>query len=168
MNIDPEKIIKSAAPGTAIYARVHRPEPHTDFLVREESTVIKQLKNPPVALRTGLFLQNNIALVVVMFWIGSNPDQIFETWWNYHQTGDGHKHFGDMITQDNIAIHIYGDSGKVEKSIKINNSLKDFFKKALEKIYTLPAWLMDDFDTARDAIYKLYPNPGTLWRSLEK
>jgi hypothetical protein len=108
MNIDPEQIIKSASPGHAIYARVHRPEPHTDFLVREETSVINSLKNPTVALRTGLFIQNNIVLIAVMFRIGPNPDQLFETWWNYHQTGDGHKHFEDMIKQDDFAIHMMG------------------------------------------------------------
>lgn len=166
MNIDPEQTIKSASPGTTIYARVHRPEPHTDFLVREETSVIQQLRNPAVTLRTGLMIQNNVALVVVMFRIGSNPDQLFETWWNYHQTGDGHKHFEDMTKQNNFAIHLYGDSGCIEKSIQVNNSIKDFFQDTLKKIYTIPAWHMDDFDTARDEIYKQYPTPGKLWKAL--
>lgn len=170
MLIDPEQIIKSAAPGTAIFSRVYRPEAHTDFLVREETEVINRLRNPIVTLRSGMFIQRTLPLIVVMFRIGENPDQTFETWWNYHQIGvDGHKYFEDMTTQDNFAIHLYGDSGEVEKSIQVNNSLKDFFMVALKKILAhQDVWQMHEFDDARDEIYQQYPTAGKLWKYLYK
>jgi hypothetical protein len=166
MLIDPEKIIIQYQPGMAIYTRVYRPEPHTDFLIREESSIIKKLKNPIITIRPGLFIQNGVALVVIMFQIGSHPNQIFETWWNYHQTGDGKKYFEDMATQDNTAFHLYGDSRQVEKSIQIPNSLKDFFKESIEEIKKLPPWNMQNFDKERETIYQQHPTPSGLWLAL--
>lgn len=166
MSIDPEKIISQQQPGTAIYARVYRPEPHTDFLIREESRTIRnKLINPIVTIRPCLLIQNNVALAVVMFQLGSDPEQIFETYWNYHQTGEGEKYFLDMSTQDNIAFHLYGDSKKIEKSIQIPNSLKDFFKKAIEEIQKLPAWSMQGFDREKERLYQQHTMQG-LWDAL--
>jgi len=167
MLIDPQKIILQSPPGTAIYASVFRPEQHIDFLIREESKIIQnRLKNPIITVRPGLLIQNNIAVVVVMFQLGSEPEQIFETWWNYYQK-EGGKYFRGMAIQDNIAFHLYGDTKKVEKSIQIPNSLQGFFQQ-IEEIKELPPWSMQEFDEERERIYQQYPTPSALWDALFK
>jgi len=164
---DPGNVIASMPPGSAIYARIGRPEMHTDFLVREESATIQLLVNPIVTIRPRLFVEHDIAVLVVMFQAGDNPEQIFETWWNYHQPdGYGETVFRDMMTQVDVAIHWYGDSGTVEKSTVIRNSLRDYFGMATEKIRALPPWTMQEFNDAREVIYKRRPTLAALWREL--
>jgi hypothetical protein len=166
--IDPEKLIIRMPPGSAVYAVTHRPEAHLDFLVREKSNVIRnRLRNPIVTIRPGLFIQDGVGLLTVMFLLGSDMEQLYETWFNYRASGqDGEQILDLMTTQENIAFHLYGDSLKVEKSVVINNSIGGFFTTAAAEIRKLPPWSMQQFDRARDVIYRKHPSPEALWKAL--
>jgi hypothetical protein len=141
----------------------------TDFYVREDSNTIKtSLRNPQIRIRAGLIEQDNISLIPVMFWLGKHPNQLFETWWNYHATADfGKKCMETMAEQTNIAFHLYGDKGLLDKSILLpRNPLQEFFKQSLEKLKNTPEWSMDEFDNARDKIYQEY-QPMDLWELIK-
>jgi hypothetical protein len=165
--VDPQDIIVQMPPGSSIYGRVFRPDPHTDFYVREETKIIKSLRNPVIIVRPGVFYLSGIALVPVMFQIGKNPDQLFETWFNYYAPGeDGKKAMKTLITQDTIGFHFYGSNGQKVKSSVIKNGLQEFFRDAREGCVKLPPWSMSAFDTARAELYQQYPSPMLLWKKL--
>lgn len=165
--VNPQDVIIQMPPGSAIYGRIFRPGPFTDFYVREETKVIKSFHNPVIVIRPGIFYMAYIALVVVMFQIGKHPDQIFETWFNYYATNeDGKKAFESLTTQENIAFHLYGNGGQKVKSIVINNNLKNFFEAAITGIEKIQPWLMSDFDKARAKLYLQFPTPSALWKKL--
>lgn len=169
--IDPKDFIISNNPGSAIYCITRRPEQRVDFLVKEESSIIKKLINPIVSIKAGLYHYNNVTLVTVMFLIGTNMDQLFETWFNYHATGgQGQTAFSLMTTQEDIGFHLYGDSNKVEKGIVIPNNLKlkEFFANASKIISQIPPWGMAEFDKEREILYKKYPTLEDLWKALSK
>lgn len=162
--IDPEQIIIVSPPGTAIYCRLLRPDPHIDFLIREESARIATLKNPVIVFRTDLFPNPSISPVTVLFKCGT---EIYETWWNYYQdSGQGPDIFQEMADQTDLALHFYGDSLKVEKSVVVRNSLAPFFRDAIARIQKLPAWSMRDFDHEREKIYQKYPSVLELWDAI--
>ena len=165
--VDPQEVIAHMPPGMAIYGRVFRPTPCTDFFVREETRIVKGFHDPIVKLRPGAFYHPDIVLIVVMFQVGGNADQIFETWFNYYAGESmGKIAFEDLGTQENIGFHFYGDNGRRIKSVAIKNSLKDFFISATEGAQKVVPWSMPAFDSARDKLYKNYPTPGVLWDHL--
>jgi hypothetical protein len=102
-----------------------------------------------------------------MFWMGKHPHQLFETWWNYHSTNEFGKNCMETMTkQENIAFHLYGDQGLLEKSILLpRNPLKSFFTNILEKLKDTSPWSMKEFDAARETIYQQY-KPMELWELL--
>ncbi len=165
---DAEKIICSSSPGAAIFALTHRPDPRIDFLIREETFFIKQLTTSKIALRARLFNKNNVALLLIMFQIGINSPRIFTTFWDYHmEGGSGKPVFELMSNQEDIAFHLYGDSKKIEQSILMGNSFRNFFKAAIEKIQLLPQWNAQQFENEREEILKTYPTTEALWEAIK-
>lgn len=163
-----ENIISSAPTGAAIFGLTHRPEPRADFLVREESSVIKKLTTTKISLRARLFNKNNVALILIMFQIGNNPPRLFETFWNYYMESEyGKMIFELMSTQDDIAVHLYGESGTIEQSILMNNSFRNFFKAAIKKIQDMPQWSVEQFDKEKEELHRIYPSIETLWEAIK-
>src|SRR5512137_626797 len=85
---DPAKWIKTAPAGTMVYARqsIAPGAPlNTGLLIREEPQRVAAFgRDPLVALRAVTFEQSGVLLVVILVKIGS---ELYETWFNYHQTG---------------------------------------------------------------------------------
>jgi hypothetical protein len=136
-------------------------------MVREDSRIIGRLHKPPITFRGGAFYGPDILLVAVMFQIGPHPDLIYETWFNYYEpTGAGKKALEGLARQRTIAFHLYGDRGKWQASITINNSRKDFFRAAAERGAKIAPWSMTAFDGVRESLYTLYPSPLAFWKAL--
>lgn len=155
-------------PGSSIALHSDRPASRTEFIAREKTPVINSIpKNPIITVRTGFYVNNAVAVVAVMFDIGSNTHAPFETWLNYHESGDDvKKQFHDLASQPTITFHIYGDSLTCERSISINNSIKGFFQSITPQITELPPWRMNQFDAARELLYLSHPTTNSLWEAL--
>lgn len=165
---NPEIIICSSTPGTAIFALTRRPDPRIDFLVREESSVIRQLTTTKIAIRAKLFNKNSVALILIMFQIGSNTPRIFSTFWNYYMEGSNEKlAFELMSNQEDIAFHIYGDSKTIEQSILMGNSFRNFFKSGIEMLKIMPQWSSEQFQKEKEDLLRNYPTTEALWEAIK-
>jgi len=163
-----ESAIGSSLPGTASFALTYRPEPRVDFLVREESSVIKNLATTKVTIRAKLFNKNNVIIILIMFQIGDNDIHIFDTFWNYHmEGGNGSLVFELMSKQEDIAFHLYGDSKIIEQSMLMGNVFKNFFKASIKKIENLPHWSVEQFEKEKEELCRTYPTTEDLWEAIK-
>ncbi len=158
--------ISSSPIGTVIFGVTHRPEPRIDFLLREETAFINQLTTAKIPFRVRLFKRNDIAIIVVMFQLGTTS-RLYETFWNYYEEGCGEGLFRLISNQDDIAVHLYGDSGSIEKSILMGNIFKGFFKAAETKIRIVPYWSAEQFQKELDELRIIYPSKEALWEALK-
>ncbi len=166
---DPQAIIQSAPPGTALYARIDAGQGwETAIFIREESARIAELgAGPRVEIRTALLVEGDVALIPLFVRLGASHEKVYETWLNAHQTGGGMQFLADLATQPRIAVILYGDRGR-ERAIQSPNLLRDSFAEILARVGPLPAWTMAEFDAARERLYTRYPSPGALWQGLER
>jgi hypothetical protein len=162
MILDPAAAMINVDPGMAMAARITKPEPHTDFFVREETTVIKTFRNPVIIVRPGVVMQMGVVVVMVLFQIGA---RVFETWWNYFEEG-GEELFHDLATQEAITFHFYGEKGKREKSTKVRNPLRGLFGTLAEDIPGMRRWTPADFEKAKERLFEQYRTPLELWEEL--
>lgn len=164
---DSENIIIASPPGTAIYALTNRPDPRIDFLVREHSKLINEYSpKTKITIRARFFNRNNVAIILIMFQIGSEASNIFSTFWNYYGE-NGNLAFSLMSSQDDIAFHLYGESKKIERSILMANSFRNFFKAARKKIETIPPWTLEQFEREKGEILKTYLTYSALWEAIK-
>lgn len=164
---DSENIIIASPIGTVIYGLTNRPDPRIDFLVREDSNLINEYSpKTKIAIRARLFIRNKVALLLIMFQIGSDSSNIFSTFWNYYEEG-GNLAFSLMSSQDDIAFHLYGESKKIERSILMANSFRNFFKAAIKKIETIPPWTLEQFEREKGEILKTYSTYLGLWEAIK-
>lgn len=147
----------------------------TDFIVRDSTEVIKSLEpDPPIALVAGLVHDvvgegRAVCSVVVMFQLGSDPANLFEIFFNYHDSsGKAPEIFRDLATQDTIAFHCYGDGGEKLRTIVVPNKHQNFWQSVTKKIRSMKPWSMEDFDMAKTRIYDKYPTPFLLFEALRK
>jgi len=162
---DPVSMIAMAPAGKAIYGRVGESADslRTSILIQEEMKYIKGLRtNPIVEIRSGLFDYSGIGLVAVMFKFNHDDDMIYETWWNYYQTGGGEKYFTDICQSPDLDLHIFCGQEKV-KSVRIYNSLKEPFMQKVVYLKSRKEWSMADFDRERENLYRKYPTVKELW-----
>ncbi len=159
---DPTTVMINMEPGTAVAGRIGKPEPHTDFFVREDPAIIKTLRNPVIIMRPGVVVQMGVVVVMVLFQIGS---RVFETWWNYYEEG-GDELFRDLATQEAITFHFYGKNGKREKSTKVRNPLRGLFGRLAEDIPGMRRWGPTDFEKAKEKLFEQYRTPLELWEEL--
>ncbi len=163
-----DNIIKSSPIGAAIFALTHRPDPKVDFLVREDTSVIRELGKTKIYLRARLFIKSNVALLLIMFRLGDNAPRLFETYWNYHMDGVyGKILFELMSNQEDVAFHLYGESGTIEHSILMHNSLRNFFKAVIKKIQDMPQWSIEQFEKEKEELRKIYPTTEDLWEAIK-
>lgn len=161
---DPLEVLRQFPPETMIYGRASYDggPMETCLYIKEDMRYIKKIKyNPYFSLRTAMYEQGGVALVVVMVQPNGDDDMIYESWWNYHQTGGGEKYFRDIMSQDRIVIHfIDAATGEIALSKQVKNSLKNAFIGMMSRLMDWPQWTMGDFDAARDTVYKKYRRPS--------
>ena len=167
MLANPEAVIKRAPPGTMIYARVTLyGKDVTAFLIREESARIARWhrERVQVQLRAAVLPVGDVVPAVFMVRLG---DEIYEAWLNVHQRGmDGFVPLRDLARQDEVHFILYGDGGERGGKISVLNSIQGFAKEALTTLRSSPAWSMEDFDAAREQIYREHPTVADLWEAL--
>jgi hypothetical protein len=164
---DPETIIIAAPAGSAIYGRVSidGAPMRTVLMIREDDARINALGSAP-AIRLKFATFDAGAVVPAVLMIGIAGGELYETWWNYHQPGGiGATHFADMSTQADVPVLFYDARGR-RRAITVRNRLQRAFANATAQIEALPAWSMQDFDTAREGVYARYPDVRDLWRAI--
>jgi hypothetical protein len=115
-------------------------------------------------VRAGLLQDRDVYLIAVML---RTPDgELYETWFNYWQTGGGREYLEDWSRQKSLALLFYGDRGTRERQILIVNPLADLAGQALPVLEATTPWSMANFDAAKARICEAYPDLAALWEAL--
>ncbi len=104
-------------------------------------------------------------LVATMLKIGTGKDaRLYGCWWNFHRE-DNKESFFDISSQDRISIHFF--TPEYSLVIEVPNRFQDLFAQVLEEVKGPTSWTTQLFDLAREAVDKIYPQPGDLWRAVK-
>jgi hypothetical protein len=92
--------------------------------------------------------------------------QAATAWWGEVEAPHGGNNPVPLLAaQERITIHFYDSTETPERSLQVFNSLRGFFA-SIEQTAIVRPWTMRQFDTAREAVYRQYPEIMDLWRSL--
>jgi len=167
--INADYIVMQSSPGLMLYARFQAESEgevseQTGLLIREDMEHIKALpRHPVIEARAGLFNEGDVQLLAIMVKV---QDELYETWFNYHQRGENsEKYLNDWVEQEDLAVIFFSGTG-LERSVRIRNLLSDLGRRALPLLREAEPWSMEDFDAARARLYERYPTVGDLWKAL--
>jgi hypothetical protein len=164
--VHPEDVIRRAPVGSCIYSltRLDTSPEEVDFLIREETARIEAWENPPIELRSANMDQGGVILVPILARVG---EDLYECWVNhYAEEVRFRRVLGTLAIQERLVLHFYGDQGELVRSLRVSNPHRDFFAEAARRCEATAPWTMQEFDTAREAIYRWHPSVSDLWRAL--
>ena len=154
--VDVETLVKSLKPGLAAFGRfsmVPGSKMETCFFICDEKCRVDAVpRMPNIYFKAIMFEQQNtvpVAVLVKIEGIGSP----YDTWWNF-QNKAIQGYVDDIIAQDYVLVHICSNQ-KMEKSIKVKNSLIEPFGKFSEKVLKVGSWKTDQ------DMWDFLGNPGS-------
>lgn len=165
IEMDPSDFIRTASPGTMIFARCERQEAiETCALARASSSDIqRQTTSYPFRMRAAVFQIGTILLLPVLLRVHSaERSPLYEAWINPGPE-DGRVYVEDLARQSNLQIYFYGESGTVEKAVSIDNTLSPFFRGLLDKTSGGASRSREEYDYAMDIFCKRYSRE-VLWK----
>lgn len=163
-------VLHRTRPGTAFFARQRSDEGPwaLSWFVREEPRWIEQLgPNPPVHFRAGMFLErvngNDVAVVPLLLRVGPESWQsLYETWINPFTSPA----LELLCSQAILEVNLYADERRLVRRLVIANPLQDFANIALSRLANLSYDGASHYETAREQLFKQYPQLQTLWTML--
>ena len=112
--MDIYSFINFAQPGTMICDTFNfiNSTQETALLIKENPAKLRIIPRRPVHIefRTGLVRFPDMYLVPLLIQVDYNPGLTYETWLNYHQSGDVKRIFQLLTVQDYIHIFFYHQS----------------------------------------------------------
>ncbi len=169
---DPVPLLRGSPCGNAwfIRERDEEGEPAVALFVRAGGGRLARLgANPPVEFRAGLLGPEGVdlALVLVLVRIGTEvPDDLYEGWVN--ECPQGLEEALELLAyQPDIAIHLYGEDCRRERTVRVPNPLQEFARESLRVVADALPCTPDDFYQARNAVYKQYRSVWSLWRAMK-
>lgn len=151
--------------GAAGYARFRQPSGSSiaAFLIREPGSAIRSLPaKPTIEVRTGLFQRFGVAVIPIMFLIEA---KVYETWVNI-QAPEHLDVMRDLATQDILVFAFYDTDTQAIREITMNNLLRYRFSKLIASAQAVGSWTDEQFDAAKDELYREYPSPRALWAAI--
>ncbi len=162
---DPITHLLRSAPGTGTFAPGNvEGKPATIFIIREDLQHLSKFPSNEVDvhLRSSLISLNNVALLPVLIKIDT---ELYETWWNWHNPY-AQKCFLNILSQEKLLFSFYIDQPQPKRIIQLPNLLKSDFKTYHDYLTKMQLWAMQDFDNARNILYKTVTSPQALWDAL--
>ncbi|MGR3219657.1 MAG: hypothetical protein ACUZ8H_07550 [Candidatus Anammoxibacter sp.] len=162
--VDVETLVKSLKPGLAAFGRFSM-EPgskaETCFFICDEKHRVDAVPHMPnIYFKAIMFEQQSTVPVAVLLNI-EGIGSPYDTWWNF-QTKAVQGYVDDIILQSHVSVHICSDR-KMEKSIKVKNSLREPFEKFRDRALQVGSWTTDQFIHAHGLICKKYQSVQEMW-----
>ncbi|MGR3319863.1 MAG: hypothetical protein ACUZ8O_15460 [Candidatus Anammoxibacter sp.] len=162
--VDVETLVKSLKPGLAAFGRFSMTpgsKMETCFFICDEKYRIDAVpSSPKIYFKAVMFEKQGTVPVAVLIKIEGIGGP-YDTWWNFQAKGV-QGYVDDMILQSHVLVHICSDQ-KMEKSIKVENSLKEPFEKFRESALKVGSWTKDQFICAHGEICKKYQSVQEMW-----
>jgi len=155
--------------GTMVYDLVIVDNKETEFvfMVKEETKYINRHKyRPSIQLRTGLLNISGVWIIPFMILINQDFDMLYETVFNYYQTGGGKKYFDVLKKQEYIDIMFFDEKNENARNIRINNQLQNEITEYNMRVASIKPWSMNQFDKAKQKMFEKYLRPTDLWNEL--
>jgi hypothetical protein len=166
--VDPVEVLRRAPRGTALFAI--GPDGAASLFVSADADRIDALgADPDIEFRTGVFTPpgTGLALVPILVRIGSDEaENVYESWLNDSPGG-----FAGVLAalagQERIALPIYGDGSRLERTLEVQNPFTDFARQILAAHPGAATVSADAVHQAKQVVYKQYPSARALWKALK-
>ena len=90
---------------------------------------------------------------------------VYETWINQHAP-DQSETLTTLAEQRSLVVHLYIDDGRLGRTLVLINEIQNCWRQALAEIAARPPWSMQEFDQAREQLYRQYAEPWDLWQQI--
>lgn len=149
---------------------------YTAFVIKEEDRIIEQIKsksNTNITFAFGCLpikinLNKKVDVLTFLVLLNNNYDMLYESYINFNSSDNGNSK--DMIyllsKQDIIPILIFDKTIKCKVSLNYRNEKKDIFRQVYNYLKNCKPWSMNDFNLAKEYIYKKYPTPEDLFKHI--
>jgi hypothetical protein len=139
------------------------------FIIKETMDFInKYPHNPKIELRTGLLKIDNIQIVPMMILVNQDYDMMYECTLNiFNPVNESMCLLKQLGKQDFIPIIFFNPANNPVRKLMIKNNIQEFFEEVIMRMSSFPAWEMDEFDKAKQVMYKNFSTPKLLWNALE-
>ena len=139
------------------------------FLIKDTSDFInKYPHNPKIELRTGLLKIDKIQIIPMMILVNKDFDMLYECTLNvFNPINESMCLLKQLVKQEFIPIIFFNLANEPVRKLLIKNNIQEFFEEVIMRLSSFPAWEMDEFDKAKQVMYKNFSTPQLLWNALE-
>ncbi len=166
MNV--ETIVKTLPPGSALFGRYSVKaggEMETGLFIKEDLKKINNIPDSPdIHFKAVMFEDDDVIPVVVLAKVQGIVSP-YDMWLNYHLK-PVETYFENIISQESVSVHFYSVD-KIERSVKVGNSLKEPFFQFKEKMAQSGSWTTAQFVSTFKKVSEEYPASENLWNFLD-
>ncbi len=138
------------------------------FGIREESCRIPFVKNNPIKIRTGVLEEVGVYLIPIVLRLcyEGSPTEYFESWLNiYPSDSFAAEIFRVLSRQRRIVLQFFGESSQIERILFLPNNIGYWLRLNLTQ-NPQQKWSYDEFDQAREQIYRQFATIKELFYHL--
>lgn len=110
----------------------------------------------------------NVYIAPMMILVNFDREMLYETMFNYYRTEGGEKYLDALSRQDNISLLFCNEQNEVVRRICVKNSIKNDVKEMIKIFKKANPWASEEFDRAKEKLYRQFPSPEDLWKALNK
>ncbi|MBS5823519.1 MAG: hypothetical protein KID00_06605 [Clostridium argentinense] len=140
----------------------------TLIVIKDCTSVIEEYSEHPTIAFRGAFINNNKvkSLYLLIKIKGTHKDGYYTVWFNYNDAYSL-KIMINLVKQKNIFIVLADNDNTIQKTVTLENTLKEFFKEYLDRCSSVKCrWTKRDFEIFIGSVRKKYPNNLILWEKL--
>jgi hypothetical protein len=144
-------------------------ESKTVFLIQASRSHLNLIPKEQMNLefRSSSIVLDEVLFISLMVQIDNQPLLTYGGWLNYHQSGDLKQCFTCLAVQESIQMLFFDENGRLDNIIKVNNHLRIGFQDYLRQLKNRLPWSVNDFESAKSKLLRLYPTTLSLWHGLK-
>jgi hypothetical protein len=137
-------------------------------LVRDEARQLVALgPEPAVEFRAGAFDEGGVVVLPILLRLGTEePGSVYDTWMNAYQIEGENVYLQDLVRQDHVRIHLYGDAGQPVQTLTAPNRLRELAIAVLAQQANYQPSTAAAFEYTCERFYANYADLQALWQGL--
>ena len=169
---DPREVLKGCPVGAMLpmISRQTNESPiEVAFGIREESQRIPFINNNPIAIRMAVLEEKGVFLIPIIIRLSYMGffTEYFECWLNiYPEDSIGAEIFRIISRQTRMVLQLLGDSGEIERIMILPHNYREYWSNLESVIDRSQSWSDEEFEQAREEIYKRFATPKDLFNHL--